>query len=98
MSHYRENIQGMFQSHSSFSMAVFLKARSRQYFTETNTDVDYADELAVFITTQAQAEYLLHSLEQAARGISLNTNEYKTEYISFKQKSHLHFKWEASKI
>ena len=33
------------------------------------TDTDYEDDLELFTDTPAQAEFLLHSLEQAAIGI-----------------------------
>ena len=60
------------------------KARSRQYPIETIIDEDYADQ--VFLAnTPTQAESLLHSLEQAARGIGLNMNSDKTEFMYFKQ-------------
>ena len=40
--------------------------RSRWYPAETMTDSDYTDDLALFVKTPAQADYLLHGLEQAA--------------------------------
>ena len=65
------------------------KARSWWYPTETITDSDYADDLALLIDTPAQAESLLHSLKQAAVvagdiGFYMNTN--KTDHMCFKQK------------
>ena len=39
---------------------------------------------AILANTPAPAEYLLHSLEQAARGIGLLVNSDKTEYVCFK--------------
>ena len=53
---------------------------------ETMTDADYADDLALLVNTLAQAEFLLHSREQAAGGIVLYVNAYKNEWICFKQK------------
>ena len=55
------------------------KAKSRWHPSETITDADYADDLALLENTPAQAE----SLGQAARGLYVNAN--KTEYI-FKRK------------
>ena len=49
------------------------------------TDTDYADNIALPANTPAEAESLLHSLEQAAEGISLNMNANKTEYMCFKR-------------
>ena len=37
--------------------------------------------------TPAQAESLLHRLEQAAGGISFNVNVNKTEFMCFKQET-----------
>ena len=46
------------------------KKRSRRYPAKTITDADYADDIAILANTPNQAETLLHSLEQAAAGIS----------------------------
>ena len=46
---------------------------------------DYADDLALFVNITAQAEFLLHSLEQAAGAIGLFVNVNKTEFRRFKQ-------------
>ena len=61
------------------------KARSRRYPAETMTDADYADDLALFLYTPAQAESLLHSLEHAAEGISFYGNTNKTWLMCLKQ-------------
>ena len=53
---------------------------------ETITDADYADNIALLANTPTQAESFLHSLEQAAGGISLNINADKTEYMCFNKK------------
>ena len=47
------------------------------------TDADYIDDQALLTNTSAQAESLLHRLEQAARSIRFYTN--KTEFMCFKQ-------------
>ena len=44
------------------------KERSRRYLAQTVTDADYADDIVFLANTPAQAETLLHSLEQAAAG------------------------------
>ena len=41
------------------------KERSRGYSTQTITNADYADDIALLANTLAQAETLLHKLEQA---------------------------------
>ena len=51
--------------------------RSRRYPAKTITDADYADDIAILANTPNQAKTLLHSLEQAAAGISLNSNAHK---------------------
>ena len=52
---------------------------------ETFKDIDSADYPALLTNTPVQAECLLHSLEQAARGIDLYMNLDKTEFMCFKQ-------------
>ena len=61
------------------------KERSRRYPAHTITDTDYTDDIALLANVPAQAETLLHSLEQAAVGIGLHVNVHKTEYMSFNQ-------------
>ena len=63
---------------------ILTKTKSRRYPTETITDVDYADYLALLVNTPIQAESLLHNLEQAAGGISFYVNANKTELMCFK--------------
>ena len=59
--------------------------RSRRYPAKTITDADYADDIALLANTPNHAETLLHSLEQAAAGISLHVNAHKTEYMCYNQ-------------
>ena len=62
------------------------KKRNRRYPAKTITDyADYADDIAILANTPDQAETLLHSLEQAAAGISLYVNPHKTEYMCYNQ-------------
>ena len=61
------------------------KERSRRYPAKTITDADYADDISLLTNAPAQAEILLHSLEQAATGIDLPVNAHKTEYMCFNQ-------------
>ena len=61
------------------------KKRSRRYSAKTITDTNYANDIAILENTPAQAETLLHSLEQAATGIGLHVNAHKTEYMCFNQ-------------
>ena len=61
------------------------KKRSRRYPAKTITDADYADDIALLANAPAQAETLLHSLEQVAAGIGLHVNAHKTEYMCFNQ-------------
>ena len=65
------------------------KERTRRYPTQTITDVDYTDDIALLANTPAQAETLLHSLEQAAAGISLHVNADKREYMCFNQRGNI---------
>ena len=43
-----------------------------------------ADDLVFLTNTPSQAEYLLHRLEQAARGIGFYVNTYETVFMCFK--------------
>ena len=61
------------------------KKRSRRYPTQTITDADYADDIAILVNTPNQAETLQYSLERAATGIVLHVNVHKTEYMCFDQ-------------
>ena len=59
---------------------------SRRYPTQTITDADYADDIALLANLPAQAKTLLHSLERAAAGIDLYLNVHKMEYMCFNQR------------
>ena len=59
--------------------------KKRRYPAETLTDADYAGDPALLANTPAQAESLLHSLEQAARRINFYIYSDKTEFMRFKQ-------------
>ena len=60
--------------------------RSRRYLSQTITDADYADDIALLANTTAQAETLPHSLERATASIGFHVNADKTEYICFNQR------------
>ena len=72
-------------------MIYSKKARSTPYLTQTITDADYADDIALLANTPTQAEFQLHSQEQVAGGIGLHVNADKMEYMCFnKKRRHLH--------
>ena len=50
------------------------------------TDADYADDIALRVNTPTHAEFLLHSQEQAAKGIGPHVNADKIEYMCFNHK------------
>ena len=60
---------------------TFKITRSRRYPTGKMTDTDYADNLTLLKNSSAQAEFLLHSQEQAVRDTDLNVNSNKIEFI-----------------
>ena len=62
------------------------KERSRRYSAKIITDADYAADMALLANSAAQAESLLHDLDQAAGGIRLYVNADKTEYMCFNQR------------
>ena len=66
-----------------------LTKKSRRDPVKTNTDADYADDIALQANTSNQAETLLHSLERATAGIGLHVNAHKTEYMCFNQAGHI---------
>ena len=61
------------------------KARSRRFSTQTITDADYVDDIALLANSSALAESLLHSLQKAAGGMVLHIKANKTEYMCFNQ-------------
>ena len=61
--------------------------RSRRYATQTITDADYTDDIALLANTPAQAETQVNSLERAAAGRGLHINAHKTEYLCFNKRS-----------
>ena len=63
-----------------------LQRKEAKVTTQTITDADYADTIALLANTPAQAETLLHGLERAATGIGLHVNADKTEYVCFNQR------------
>ena len=62
------------------------KERNRRYPTQTITDVDYTNDIALLANTPAQAKTRLHSLELAAAGIG---HHDKTEYTCFNQRGNI---------
>ena len=61
------------------------KERSRRYSTQTITDTDYADDIALLVNTPTKTKTLLHGLGRGAAGIGLHVNADKTEYMCFNQ-------------
>ena len=59
------------------------KVRSQPYPAKTITEWDYADDLLLLTNTSAQAESILHSLEQDMGIINLYMNANKAENICF---------------
>ena len=51
-----------------------MKENGFKLAKETNTDTDYADDIAFLANSTSQAESLLHSLERSAGGINLHIN------------------------
>ena len=62
----------------------FHTQKKSRYPVETITDPVYADHLALLANTPAQAESLLHSQKETARGIGLYVNSDRTEFMCFK--------------
>ena len=65
------------------------KERSRRYPAQTIMDMNYANDIVLLANSPAQAESLLHCLEQAAGGIGLHVNADKIEYMCFNQRGNI---------
>ena len=57
------------------------KGKKQTMSCSTMTVANYADDLMLLIKTLALAEFLLHSLEQAAGGIDLYMNANKRVFM-----------------
>ena len=77
--HYKQNERKWFYTKK--------KAQSRWYLTETIMTADYIDDLALLANILGETKSLLHSLEQAARCISLYMNSDELEFTCLKQDS-----------
>ena len=61
-----------------------LKQRqSRRHPSTTLTDTDFADDIALLSDNIADAEHLLHRVEQAAKEVGLTINNQKTDYMMY---------------
>ena len=58
---------------------MLAKERSRGNPTQTISDADYTDDIALLANTATPVESLLRSLERAAGGVGLHMNADKTE-------------------
>ena len=68
---------------SNKAKGLLLKSRrSSRHPAEYITDLDFADDLAIPSNTVADAQSLLHALEEAATHVGLYCNATKTEYTS----------------
>ena len=83
---YRTSLlQGLIYSFFYWWVWEADKEKKQKVPRKTNTDTDYADDIAILANTPNQAETLLHSLEQATAGIGLHVNARKTEYMCYNQ-------------
>ena len=70
---------------NSFKMA---NERSLRNPAQAITNAEYANDIALLENTPTQAEFLLHSLEQASAGLGLHVKADKTEYMGFNRRGH----------
>ena len=66
------------------------KERNRRYPAQIIIEADYTNVIALIANTPTLAEFLLHSLEQAAGGIGLHVNTDKTEYMCSNQRGNIY--------
>ena len=59
------------------------KKRGRRYLAKTNTNADYADNIAILANALTRAKTLLDRLGWAAQCIGLHVNAHQTEYMCF---------------
>ena len=62
------------------------KAWRRRSHTQSITDANNADGIALLEIITIEVESLLHCLEQEKGGIDLHVNADKSEYMSFNRK------------
>ena len=66
---------------------TLAKGKSKRYLARTITDAYYAEDIVLLSYTPAPAEFLLHSLEEAAGCIGLHVPADKTEFVCFNQRN-----------
>ena len=62
---------------------IFKRAKYKRNAAENITSSNFVDDLALLTITTDHSKSLLHSLEQATKGIGLNIDSDKTEFRSF---------------
>ena len=67
---------------SMYGKGIEIQPRSRRHPAKHLTDLDFADDLALFAQTVKDKEAVLQSLEQAAAQVRLCCDETKIEFIS----------------
>ena len=72
-------------THTHTHTHIYIHCISLRYSVETITGTNYTDDLVLLAYTHSQAESLLHSLEQTARGIGLYMSTDKAEFMYFKE-------------
>ena len=70
-------------------MIPWQRKEAGKYLVLTITDADCADDIALRANSLAQAESLLHSMEQSADGISVHVNVDKIKYMCFNQRGNI---------
>jgi hypothetical protein len=66
---------------SQSTLGVMLKRGNRRQASTYLTDLDFADDIALFSETQENAQTMLNDIERVALKIGLKINRTKTEYI-----------------
>ena len=60
---------------------TLTRCRSSRHPASHLSDLDYADDIALFADTIQEAELLLHQVESASKSTGLFLNPNKTKYI-----------------
>jgi hypothetical protein len=74
---------------SQSTLGVLLKRGNRRYPSTYLTDLDFADDIALFSELQENVQIMLNYIERVALKVGLKINRMKTEFL-------LIGKWDAS--
>ena len=66
---------------------IITERKSRRYPATRETDIEYADDIAITTNSIEEANTILHQIEEISKEIGLCINVSKTEYMSLNEDS-----------